>query len=135
MIFKCHFERFSLKLFGVLILLLCLPPWIHMDIFGILDPDPHENLCGSETLPISLHLSSQVFLSSPEIVLTPDLLLYPLYNLLVICCPWCSGWSCKLFILLKYHFSCKLSLKQIKSLFLVGTPFQFSRVFAESGSV
>ena len=21
-----------------------------MDIFGILDPDPHENLCGSETL-------------------------------------------------------------------------------------
>ena len=28
---------------------------IHMDIFGILDPDPdpHENLCGSETLIIS----------------------------------------------------------------------------------
>ena len=23
---------------------------IHMDIFGILDPDQHENLCGSETL-------------------------------------------------------------------------------------
>ena len=21
-----------------------------MDIFGILDPDPHENLCGNETL-------------------------------------------------------------------------------------
>ena len=21
-----------------------------MDIFGIMDPDPHENLCGSETL-------------------------------------------------------------------------------------
>ena len=36
----------------VIILLQCLPPWIriHMDIFGILDPDPHENLCGSETL-------------------------------------------------------------------------------------
>ena len=52
------FERFSLKFFGVIILLYCLPPWIriwiriHMDIFGILDPDPdpHENLCGSETL-------------------------------------------------------------------------------------
>ena len=30
------------------------PSWIriHMDIYGILDldPDPHENLCGSETL-------------------------------------------------------------------------------------
>ena len=26
----------------------------HMDIFGILDPDPHENLCGSETLGIPL---------------------------------------------------------------------------------
>ena len=26
---------------------------IHMDIFGILDPDPHENLCGSETLALS----------------------------------------------------------------------------------
>ena len=25
--------------------------WIHMDIFWILDPDPHKNLCGSETLP------------------------------------------------------------------------------------
>ena len=24
-----------------------------MDIFGILDPDPHENLCGSETLILS----------------------------------------------------------------------------------
>ena len=24
--------------------------WIHMDIFWILDPDPHKNLCGSETL-------------------------------------------------------------------------------------
>ena len=24
---------------------------IHMNIFGILDPDPHENLFGSETLP------------------------------------------------------------------------------------
>ena len=23
---------------------------IHMDIFGILDPDPHKNLCRSETL-------------------------------------------------------------------------------------
>ena len=23
-----------------------------MDIFGILDPDSHENLCGSETLPV-----------------------------------------------------------------------------------
>ena len=23
-----------------------------MDIFGILDPDPHENLCGSETLVV-----------------------------------------------------------------------------------
>ena len=23
---------------------------IHMDIFGILNPDPHENLCGLETL-------------------------------------------------------------------------------------
>ena len=23
---------------------------IHMDMIGILDPDPHENLCGSETL-------------------------------------------------------------------------------------
>ena len=23
---------------------------IHMEIFGILDPDAHENLCGSETL-------------------------------------------------------------------------------------
>ena len=30
----------------------CLSTWIriHMDIFGILDPDPHKNLCGSETL-------------------------------------------------------------------------------------
>ena len=39
-------------IFYVIILLWCLPPWIriHMDIFGILDPDPHENLCGSETL-------------------------------------------------------------------------------------
>ena len=31
-----------------------LPSWIririHMDIFGIPDPDPHKNLCGSETL-------------------------------------------------------------------------------------
>ena len=27
-----------------------------MDIFGILDPDPHENLCGSETLK-KTHLS------------------------------------------------------------------------------
>ena len=25
-------------------------PRNHMDIFGILDPDPHENLSGSETL-------------------------------------------------------------------------------------
>ena len=25
-----------------------------MDIFGILDPDPHENLCGSETLVTSI---------------------------------------------------------------------------------
>ena len=24
--------------------------WIRMDIFGILDSDPHKNLCGSETL-------------------------------------------------------------------------------------
>ena len=24
-----------------------------MDIFGILDPDPHENLCGSETLALT----------------------------------------------------------------------------------
>ena len=27
-----------------------------MDIFGILDPDPHENLCGSETLSSTLLL-------------------------------------------------------------------------------
>ena len=26
---------------------------IHMDIFGIPDPDPHRNLCGSETLVIT----------------------------------------------------------------------------------
>ena len=24
--------------------------WVHMDMIGILDPDPHENLSGSETL-------------------------------------------------------------------------------------
>ena len=29
-----------------------------MDIFGILDPDPHENLCGSETLILLLIIES-----------------------------------------------------------------------------
>ena len=27
-----------------------------MDIFGILEPDPHENLCGSETLVTTLQI-------------------------------------------------------------------------------
>ena len=52
------------KFGGISCLILFLPPldpdtskklgvWIriHMDIFGILDQDPHENLCESETLP------------------------------------------------------------------------------------
>ena len=36
-----------------------LPTWIriHMDMIGILDPDPHENLCGSETLNLILYRS------------------------------------------------------------------------------
>ena len=32
---------------------------IYMDMIGILDPDPHENLCGSETLyPSSPYVTS-----------------------------------------------------------------------------
>ena len=32
-----------------------------MDIFGILDPDPHENLCGSETLFSTYKVQSNKF--------------------------------------------------------------------------
>ena len=32
-----------------------------MDIFGILDPDPHENLCGSETLVFSTKSKNSLF--------------------------------------------------------------------------
>ena len=35
-----------------------------MDIFGILDPDPYENLCGSETLLVSLDDVLAAFLQS-----------------------------------------------------------------------
>ena len=31
-----------------------------MDILEILDPDPHENLCGSETLRQSVHNSESI---------------------------------------------------------------------------
>ena len=63
MIFKCLFERFSLKFFCVLILLQCLPPRIriHMDIFGILGPDPNENLCGYETLEQTVNSMLETF--------------------------------------------------------------------------
>ena len=36
---------------------------IHMDIIGILDPDPHENLCVSETLR---QINQQFILSTKE---------------------------------------------------------------------
>ena len=37
--------------------------WIrnHMDIFGILDPDPHENLCRFETLYFRYHATTHVY--------------------------------------------------------------------------
>ena len=53
MIFKCHFERFSRKFVGVYFFFYSVdPPWIRirMEFFGIPDPDPHTNLCGTETL-------------------------------------------------------------------------------------
>ena len=40
-----------------------------MDIFGVLDPDPHENLCRSETLTKSLNLrvaSLHFYLNTPD---------------------------------------------------------------------
>ena len=43
--------------------------WIRilMDIFGILDPDPHETLCGSETQILMKHFSD-LFFSLPFLV-------------------------------------------------------------------
>ena len=32
-----------------------------MDIFGILEPDPHENLCGSETLGNTINFEEKKF--------------------------------------------------------------------------
>ena len=34
-----------------------------MDIFGILDPDPHENFCGSETLEKKCRLAGKPYLA------------------------------------------------------------------------
>ena len=55
MIFKCHFERFRLKFLCVIFILSVYllgsgSIWTFFMIFGILDPDLHENLSGSETL-------------------------------------------------------------------------------------
>ena len=63
MILLCHFEKFGRKFGGVVFFFSVYPPWIRirMDIFWILDPDPHKNVCGSETLFCSVHLIPNYF--------------------------------------------------------------------------
>ena len=59
MIFNVILKDLIEMFFGVIFLLLSLPPRIririHMNIFLVLDPDldPHNNRCGSATLHIS----------------------------------------------------------------------------------
>ena len=47
-----------------------------MDIFGILDPDPHENLCGSETL-LFTNVIMTIFFTNQCQVLIPVIKLDP----------------------------------------------------------
>ena len=81
--FLCHFEKCCWKFGGISCLISFLPlfdpdpdkkfgVWIriHMDIFGILNPDPHENLCGSETLYLTPYL--QVWIQIRIGITDPD---------------------------------------------------------------